>query len=157
MAFAAVAPQPGQRIDLKVLLLSARRQGGRRSARGRPRSTREGVPYDAKIADTEAPFTDATFADYGANHARYQAVILATGDLVHQVTNPDGSVSFPSALADAEWTALAKFELTFGIRRISDATLPVARPRAQPADEHRRAGRQHRPAHGRRPARCSRT
>jgi hypothetical protein len=53
-------------------------------------------------------------------------VILATRDLVHQVSNADGSVSFPSALADSEWAALAKFEATFGIRQFSDSTLPSA-------------------------------
>jgi hypothetical protein len=122
-AVAAVAPQPGQRIDLKVLLLSA---DGREATFGAWKAAleREGVPYEAKIADAEAPFTDATFADYASNHARYQAVILATGDLVHQVTNADGTVSFPSSLSDAEWTALARFQLTFGIRQISDATFP---------------------------------
>src|SRR5690348_17744889 len=57
-------------------------------------------------------------------HAKYDAVILANGDLVHQVTNPDGGVSFPSALADSEWLALSKFEQTYGIRQISDATFP---------------------------------
>ncbi|MEA2248255.1 MAG: hypothetical protein QOH46_2784, partial [Solirubrobacteraceae bacterium] len=122
-AFGAAAPQPGQRIDLKVLLISAT---GAEPTFGawKAELAREGVPYDAKVADAEAPFTDATFADYGANHALYQAVILATGDLVHQVTNADGTVSFPSALADSEWTALAKFEQTFGVRQVSDATFP---------------------------------
>jgi hypothetical protein len=123
MAFGAAAPQPGQRITMKVLLLSA---DGKEATFGAWKAAleREGVPYDAKIADAEAPFTDATFADYGAGVAKYQAVILATGDLVHQVANPDGTASFPSALSDAEWTALAKFEQTFGIRQISDATTP---------------------------------
>jgi hypothetical protein len=123
VAVAAVAPQPGQRIDLKVLLLSA---DGKEPTFGAWKAAlaREGVPYEAKIADSEGPFTDATFADYSANHAKYQAVILSTGDLVHQVTNPDGTVSFPSSLADSEWTALAKFQLSFGIRQLSDATFP---------------------------------
>jgi hypothetical protein len=119
----ALAPQPGQRIDLKVLLIGAT---GAEPTFGawKAELAREGVPYDAKIADNEPAFTDGTFADYANNHAYYQAVILATGDLVHQVTNADGSVSFPSALADSEWTALAKFEQTFGIRQISDDTFP---------------------------------
>jgi hypothetical protein len=123
VAFAAVSPQPGQRIGMRVLLLSA---DGKEAtfAAWKAALQREGVPYDAKIADNEAPFTDATFADYGANTAKYQAVILATGDLVHAVTNPDNTVTFPSALADGEWTALAKFEQTFGIRQISDSTTP---------------------------------
>jgi hypothetical protein len=123
VAWGALAPQPGQRIDLRVLVIGATGTeptfGGWKAA-----LTREGVPFDAKIADAEAPFTDATFADYGANHAKYQAVILATGDLVHQVANTNGTVSFNSALADSEWAALTKFEQTFGIRQISDATFP---------------------------------
>jgi hypothetical protein len=123
VASGALAPQPGQRIDLRVLLIGATGAeptfGGWKAA-----LTREGVPFDAKVADAEAPFTDATFADYANRHAKYEAVILATGDLVHQVANPNGTVSFPSALADSEWTALAKFEQTFGVRQISDATFP---------------------------------
>jgi hypothetical protein len=123
VASGALAPQPGQRIDLRVLLIGATGNeptfGGWKAA-----LQREGVPFDAKVADAEAPFTDATFADYAGRRAKYQAVILATGDLVHQVANPDGTVSFPSALADSEWTALTRFEQTFGIRRISDATFP---------------------------------
>ena len=123
VASGALAPQPGQRIDLRVLLIGATGSeptfGGWKAA-----LTREGVPFDAKVADAEAPFTDATFFDDGGRHAKYQAVILATGDLVHQVTNPDGTVSFPSALADSEWAALTRFEQTFGIRQISDATFP---------------------------------
>jgi hypothetical protein len=124
-AFGAAAPQPGQRIDLKVLLIGAT---GNEPTFGawKAEFAREGVPYDAKVADAEAPFTDATFADYASGHAYYDAVILATGDLVHQVTNADGSVSFPSALADSEWTALARFEQTFGVRQVSDATFPSA-------------------------------
>src|SRR4051812_9521199 len=125
VASGALAPQPGQRIDLRVLVIGA--TGSEPTfAAWKAELTREGVPFDAKVADAEAPFTDATFADYADNHARYQAVILASGDLVHQVTNPDGTVSFPSALADSEWTALAKLEQTFGIRQISDATFPSA-------------------------------
>jgi hypothetical protein len=123
VALAAVGPQPGQRITMRVLLLSA---DGKEAtfAAWKAALQREGVPYDAKIADDEAPFTDATFADYGANTAKYQAVILATGDLVHAVANPDSTVTFPSALADSEWTALARFEQTFGIRQVSDSTTP---------------------------------
>src|SRR4051812_10781220 len=124
VAFGAVAPQPGQKINMKVLLLSA---DGKEATFGAWKAAldREGVPYDALVADASAPFTDATFADYGAGTAKYQAVILATGDLVHAVAGPGGTPTFPSALADSEWTALAKFEQTFGIRQISDATQPT--------------------------------
>jgi heparan sulfate-N-deacetylase len=123
VASGALAPQPGQRIDLRVLVLGATGNEPTFTA-WKAALTREGVPFDAKVADAEGPFTDATFADYGSGHAKYEAVILANGDLVHQVTNPDGSVSFPSALADSEWLALSKFEQTYGIRQISDATFP---------------------------------
>lgn len=112
---------PGQRVELKVLLLSA---DGNEPGYGAWRAAldREGIPYDAIIASQAGPLSDATFADYDADHARYQAVITASGDLGQPVTNPGGTVSFLSALSDAEWAALAKFERTFGIRRLSDAT-----------------------------------
>ena len=125
--------QPGQRIDLKVLLLSA--DGSEPGfAAWKAALAREGMPYDTSPtpARPEAPsLTDARLADYGADHARYQAVILATGDLGHNVTNPDGTTSFLSAFTDAEWATLAKFERTFGIRRLSDYTAPTRGARAQ--------------------------
>ena len=123
--FGAAAPPSGARIDMRVLLLSAT---GNEPTFGawKAELTREGVPFDAEVADALPPLVDSSFADYAANHARYQAVILATGDLVHQVSNADGTVSFPSALSDSEWAALAKFEGTFGIRQFSDSTLPSA-------------------------------
>ena len=51
-------------------------------------------------------------------------MILASGDLGHTVTNPDKTTSYLSAFTDAEWATLAKFERTFGIRRLSDYTAP---------------------------------
>ncbi|MEW6581994.1 MAG: hypothetical protein AB1416_04455, partial [Actinomycetota bacterium] len=118
----ASRPEPGTRIDMKVLLLSADGQETGFAA-WKAALDREGVPYDAKIADSESPFTDATFADYAANRAKYQAVILASGDLVRPVgTAPD--IQYLTALSDAEWAALAKFESTFGVRQISDETTP---------------------------------
>jgi hypothetical protein len=116
---------PGQRVDLKVLLLSA---DGTEPGYGAWKAAleREGVPYDAFVAfngqTRAATLTDAWLADYAAGHARYQATIVATGDLGHAVTNPDGTTSYLSALTDAEWAALAKFERSFGIRRLSDFT-----------------------------------
>jgi hypothetical protein len=120
----AADPPPGPRIDLKVLVLAAT---GDEPSFGAWQAAlrREGVPFDALVADDQPPLTDATFADYTANRARYQGVILATGDLLHPVPNPDGSTSWLSALADGEWAALERFERTFGIRRISDATFPT--------------------------------
>jgi len=81
VASGALAPQPGQRIDLRVLVLGATGTEPTFNA-WKAELTREGVPFDAKVADAEAPFTDATFAD-SAGHAKYEAVILANGDLVH--------------------------------------------------------------------------
>ena len=118
---------PGQRVDLKVLLISA---DGTEPGYGAWKAAldREGVPYDTLQAYNgqarAETLTDARLADYGANHARFQAVILAGGDLRHSVTNPDGTTSFLSALTDAEWATLAKFERSFGIRRLSDYTAP---------------------------------
>jgi len=123
----AAPSQPGQRVDGKVLLLSA--DGTEPGfAAWKYQLTREGVPFDAVISYTGAAKTstlsDAQLADYGAQHAKYDAVILATGDLGHQVANADGTTSYVSALTDAEWAALAKLEQTFGIRRLSDYTAP---------------------------------
>ncbi len=119
---------PAQRLDAKVLLLSA--DGTEPGfAAWKYQLTREGVPFDAVISYTGAAktstLTDARLADYdGDQHAKYDAVIVATGDLGHQVDNGNGTTSYLSALTDAEWAALAKFEKTFGIRRLSDYTAP---------------------------------
>ena len=128
---------PSQRVDLKVLLLSA---DGTQPGLGAWKAAldREGIPYDVLQIYTgqtrTAPtLTDATFADYGANHAKYQAVIVETGDLGHFVTNPGGTTSFLSALSDAEWATLAKFERSFGIRRLSDFTAATAAHGLTPA------------------------
>lgn len=120
-------PLPGQRIDLKVLLLSA---DGAEPGFGAWQAAleREGVPYDTLVAYAGqakvATFTDDRLADYAAGHAKYQAVILASGDLGRNFTNRNDTTSDLSALTDAEWAALARFERTFGIRRLSDFTAP---------------------------------
>ena len=136
----AVQVEPGQRIDLKVLLISADGSesgfGAWKAAAGaRGRAVRHARRLHGQTKATT--LTDARLADYGADHARYQAVILASGDLGHNVTNPDGTTSYLSAFTDAEWATLAKFERTFGIRRLSDYTAPSRGPRAQ----HRRSAR----------------
>ena len=119
---------PGQRVDARVLLISA---DGTEPGFGawKAELAREGVPYDAFVAyngqTRVGTLTDGMLADYGGNHAKYSAVILATGDLGHNITNPDGSISYFSALTDAEWASLVKFERTFGIRQLSDYTAPT--------------------------------
>ena len=59
------------------------------------------MPYDTLVAydgqTRAATLTDARLADYADDHARYQAVIVASGDLGHPVTNPDGTTSYLSA------------------------------------------------------------
>jgi hypothetical protein len=119
--------KPGQRIDLRVLLLSA--DGTEPGfAAWQAALDREGVPYDTFVAyggaTKIATLTDDRLADYGANRAKYQAVILASGDLGRNLTNRNQTTSYLSALSDAEWAALDKFERTFGIRRLSDYTAP---------------------------------
>ena len=119
--------EPGQRTDLKVLLISA--DGSESGFEAwKAELTREGTPYDTLVAYTgqtkTATLTADRLADYAANHARYQAVILASGDLGHTVRNPDGTTSYLSAFTDAEWATLATFERTFGIRQLSDYTAP---------------------------------
>src|SRR3954469_25958838 len=126
LALAASPPvriAPGERVDLRVLLISA---DGNEPGYGawKAELDREGVPYDTLVATTAAPLSDAQLADYAASHARYQAVILAGGDLGAVVRNADNTTSYLSAFSDAEWAALAKFERTFGIRQLSDYTAP---------------------------------
>ena len=117
----------GQRIEMKVLLLSA---DGTEPGFGawKAQLDREGVPYDTFVAyngDNRAQtLTDGMLADYGADRAKYQAVILASGDLGRNLTNRNQTTSYLSALSDPEWAALAKFERTFAIRQISDYTAP---------------------------------
>ncbi|WP_445149588.1 Agd3-related carbohydrate-binding protein [Baekduia sp. Peel2402] len=127
LAAAPNSPAPTQRLDAKVLLLSA--DGTEPGfAAWKAELTREGVPFEAVVAYTgatkTATLTDAKLADYGVQHAKYDAVILASGDLGHQVSNPGGTTSYLSALTDPEWAALAKFEQTFGVRQLSDYTAP---------------------------------
>ncbi len=117
----------GQKIDMKVLLLSA---DGTEPGFGawKAELEREGVPYDTFVAYDGAnrarTLTDGMLADYGADRAKYQAVILASGDLGRNLTNRNQTTSYLSALTDAEWAALARFERTFAIRQISDYTAP---------------------------------
>jgi hypothetical protein len=118
---------PTQRIDVKVLLISA---DGTEPGFGawKAELAREGVPYDTFVAysgaSKVATLTDDQLADYASNHAQYDAVILSTGDLGHSVAGPGGTTSFLSALSDTEWDRLTRFERTFGIRQLSDYTAP---------------------------------
>ena len=113
----AGTPLPDQRIDMRVLLLSA--DGNEPGYQAwRAQLEREGVPFDAIVATQAAPITYAQLAD-GKARARYQAVILATGGLVYF----DGT-SYVSALEASEWDAINEFERTFGIRQVTAFVYP---------------------------------
>jgi hypothetical protein len=120
---ASASAAPNQRVDLKVLLLTAT---GNEPTAGSWESTlkSEGVPYEKKVASADDPYTDDTFSDTladGTPHAKYQAVIIATGGLYY--SNPDGL--WVSALSSEEWTALQSFEVKFGIRQITAFAYPT--------------------------------
>ncbi len=119
---AAVVPAqaltPSQRVDLKVLVLSA--DGFESSFAAWTKALdREGVPYDTLIANTAPPIDAATLTK-SATHARYQAVVLATGGLVQC-----DWVSCYSALDPAEWKALNAYQAAFGIRRVTAYAYPT--------------------------------
>ena len=113
----AGTPLPDQRIDMRVLLLSA--DGNEPGYQAwRAQLEREGVPFDAIVATQASPITYAQLAD-GTARARYQAVVLATGGLVYF----DGT-SYVSALDASEWDAINEFERTFGIRQVTAFAYP---------------------------------
>ena len=113
----AGTPFPDQRIDMRVLLLSA--DGNEPAYQAwRAQLEREGVPFDAIVATQANPITYAQLAD-GTARARYQAVVLATGGLVYF----DGT-SYVSALEASEWDAINEFERTFGIRQVTAFVYP---------------------------------
>ncbi|MEA2185906.1 MAG: hypothetical protein QOK16_917 [Solirubrobacteraceae bacterium] len=110
---AAFAPQAGQRVDMKVLLLA--------NAASDPDITawedslkREGTLYD-RINATAAALTPATFA--AGERAKYQGVIVAGANGTLASGRPDG-------FSDAEWTLLRAFEKKFAIRQLNVNAVP---------------------------------
>ena len=135
VALGAAPPQPlpAQRIDMKVLLIGNVDDGRRRTTPGR-RSSSAPACRSTSAAPTPGRSTDATLADYGANRAKYQAVIIVAAT----DSEPDRGRA----------AALTKFEETFGIRQISDNVVPGRRRTASTRpDPVGRAGRHHRAAH----------
>jgi hypothetical protein len=106
----ATPATPGQRIDLKVLVVA---QNADQAAEWKTQLAREGLPYDTILTSSAGAITDAKLADYATNHAKYQAVIVAYG-----------SATDPAVLPAADEAALNKFEKTFGIRQLSDLPIP---------------------------------
>jgi hypothetical protein len=109
VALGTAGAAPGQRIDLKVLVVAhdandAVAQAWKSSLDG------EGVPNDLRVLNAGTPdLTDGDLGDYGANRAYYQAVIVAWGDM---------------PLADGERAALNKLQTTFGVRKLLDNKQP---------------------------------
>lgn len=101
-------PQPGQRIDLKALLLAT---SAADAAPWQAVLEREGVPYQTIMTGAAGAVTDAKLADYATNRAYYQAVIVASEAVV---------------LPAADQAALTKFEQTFAIRQLSGYAYPSA-------------------------------
>ena len=118
---ASTSTAPGQRIDLKVLLLGG--TGAEPSYLAwKAELQREGVPFEAIAATPgHAPITAASLSDTlpgGIQEGKYQAVILATGGLVVC------EATCASALSSSEWSALESYEQTFNVRQISAYVYP---------------------------------
>ncbi len=115
---AASAASANQQVDLRVLLLSA--NGTEPSYRAWSAALqREGVPFDAIVANTAAAITSSTLQS-SSTHARYEAIVLATGGLISCDAN-----GCASALSADEWTAIANYEIAFGIRQVDAYTYPT--------------------------------
>ena len=124
LAAAASAASAAQRVDMKVLLLGA--SGSEPSFLGwQAELRREGVPFDQLVATPgHAPITAATLSQTaagGIEEARYQAVIVAVGQLPR--CEEGGCVS---ALAPEEWAALSAYEQTFHVRQLTAYAFPNA-------------------------------
>jgi len=106
------APIANPSLDARILLITA---NGADAAFAAIESTLQylGTPFDVLNATTGSTLTAATLGT--ANHGRYQAIFLDLGDL---------SVNGTSAFTDAEWTTLATYEASFGVRRVSLYTSP---------------------------------
>lgn len=115
---AAWAYAPAKQVDLRVLLLSA--DGSEPTfAAWSAALSREGVPFDAVIADQTAPIT-ADSLQHSGTHGRYQAVVLATGGLLQCTV-----FTCTSALDIDEWLALNAYQQSFGVRRVTAYAYPT--------------------------------
>jgi hypothetical protein len=113
MSSAAFAPQAGQRIDMKVLLLANSANDPDISA-WESNLKREGTPYD-RINGATATLTAGTLAD--GDRAKYQGVIVAGANGTLASGRPDG-------FSDAEWALLRAFEKKFAIRQLNVNAVP---------------------------------
>jgi hypothetical protein len=111
LSSATFAPQAGQRIDMKVLLL-ANTAGDADATAWEDSLKREGTPYDRINA---TPLSAATLAD--GDRAKYQAVITSGANGTLASGRPDG-------FSDADWALLRAFEAKFGIRQLNVNAVP---------------------------------
>ena len=118
--FAALAPallraadsQEGQKTDLKVLLMTHSTSDSMYES-WRDTLDQEGIPYATFNAASQS-LTASTLAD--GTHAKYQAVVVTTGNM----TDPDYPTAGSPYLDATEPTALSDYEESFGIRQITD-------------------------------------
>ena len=123
LAVPASAALPGQRTDMRVLVLSV--TGNEASTQAWTTALdREGVPYDSIVAGDpqRARLSASSFADTvdGTPRAKYQGVVVATGGLYDFSVSPA-----VSALSADEWTALKEYEATYGIRQVTASVYPA--------------------------------
>lgn len=121
-ALAPASSSAAQRVDLRVLLLSA--NGSEPSFQAwQAQLRREGVPFDTIVARPgHTPITAATLSTTladGTREGKYQGIILATGGLISCDAGP-----CTSALSAAEWGALQSYEQAFQVRQLSAYTVP---------------------------------
>jgi hypothetical protein len=110
------AAAKGPAVEMRVLLLSATGVEPTFEA-WRTTLEQDGVPFDAVVRSQSGPITAGSLRN-GAR-GRYQAVILATGELSYF-----GGSAFVSALSPDEWTALREYERTFGVRELDAYVYP---------------------------------
>ena len=130
------APIANASVDARILLITA---NGTDAAFAAIQSTLQylGTPFDVLNATTGATLTADMLGS--GTHGKYQAIFLDLGDL---------SVNGTSAFTAAEWTTLATYEASFGVRRVSLYTSPTVglRPRRTTAASILPSHRSTRPA-----------
>ncbi len=105
-------------MDMRVLVVSANGHEPAIEA-WKAELTAEGVPFDTVVTST-APPIDAALLTSGANHGRYQAVVVANPELISCDVDPCASTVTP-----AELTTLKSFETKFGVRRVNAYAYPT--------------------------------
>lgn len=81
-----------------------------------------GVPHTVMIA-SDTQLVPGMLWDGDAT-GRYQGVILTTGNLVHR----NAQSQWESAFDAGEWEVLREYEAAFGVRQVTNYTLPLGQP-----------------------------